>query len=94
MLHLHEKKFQVLAGHVLIGREEDNPVIQAPSYMTTTTVVEVGVARISAGNAGPEQRGRDLYSCWSQDEILRFEHMFQPHSCSRPIPLVTLTLQT
>lgn len=39
-------------------------------YVTTSTVVEVGVYRVTClGYVGPEQGERDLYFCQSQDEI-------------------------
>ena len=41
-LHL----IKVLTGHVLIGREEVKPVIWPPSYLTTSSVVVVGVTRL------------------------------------------------
>lgn len=42
MLHLHEEEFQILAGHVLIGREVVKFIIWLPGYMTSSRVVEVG----------------------------------------------------
>lgn len=67
MLNLHEEEFQVLAGCVLIGRDEAKPVIWTPGYVTTSMVVEVWVTRIHAlpWHAGPEQGGSNSYSYWS-----------------------------
>ena len=36
MFHLHEEEFQVLAGCVLIGREEVKPVTWPLGYVTTS----------------------------------------------------------
>ena len=58
MLHLHEEEFQVLAGYVLIGREEVKPIIWPPGYMTISRVVEVGVVRLMcAGTCRSRQGG-------------------------------------
>ena len=43
MLHLHEKEFQVLPGHVFIGKEEVKPGMWPPGYMTISRVAEVGI---------------------------------------------------
>lgn len=43
MLHLHEKEFQVLAGHILIGKEEVKPVMWLLGYVTISRVAKVGV---------------------------------------------------
>jgi hypothetical protein len=43
MLHLHEEEFQVLAGHILMWREEAKPVIWQLGYETTSMIVEVGI---------------------------------------------------
>jgi hypothetical protein len=43
MLHLHGEQFQILLGHVLIGREEDKSVIWPPAYVTNSRVEEVRV---------------------------------------------------
>ena len=65
MLHLHEEEFQVLAGHVLIGREEVRPVTLA---CWLCDYLQGGEGRGShslhrLGHAGPEQGGRQYYSC-------------------------------
>lgn len=82
----------MLAGHVLIGREEVKQVIWSPGYRTTSTVVEVGVAQVSVGHAGPDQRERViLTTAGLKMRFSGFGHISQPHSHSRPIPLVALT---
>ena len=43
VFNLHEEEFQVLAGHVLIVREEVKPIIWSLSYVTASRVMEVGV---------------------------------------------------
>lgn len=76
ILCLAEGGSQVLAGFVLMGREEIKPVILPLGHVTTPKVVEVGVERIFVPwRAGPEQGGRDPYSCCSQDEIFWFRHI-------------------
>jgi hypothetical protein len=42
----YKEEFQVLAGHVFLRREEVKPVIWPPSYLTTSSVVVVGVTRL------------------------------------------------
>ena len=72
MLHLHEEEFQVLAGYVLIGREEVKPIIWPPGYMTISRVAKVGVIRLTCfGKCRPRARTKEPYSCWFQDEIFR-----------------------
>lgn len=81
MPHLHEEEVQVLAGLVLLRREEVKTVIWAPGYMTTSMVEEVRVAKMHIlEHAGPEQGWRDPYSCQSEDEIFQGLNMSQPHS--------------
>lgn len=59
MLHLQEEEFQVIAGHVLIGREE---VIWSPGYMTMPKVSEVGdhKAYVSWGMQAQSREGAVL----------------------------------
>lgn len=59
MLHLHKGEFQVLAGHVLTGREEVKPAIWTPNYMTTLTVVGLGVAKLYTLEHAGTRTGRD-----------------------------------
>lgn len=73
----------MVAGHILIGREEGKPEMWPTGYVTTSVVVEVGVARICAlDHAGPEQGQGDLYFCQSQDYIFLCLNRFGPHPCS------------
>ena len=60
---LHEEEFQVLAGHVLTGKEEVKPVIWPPGYVTISRVAEVGVLRsVSAGTCLPRARRKTVPS--------------------------------
>lgn len=70
-LCLHEEEFQVIDAHVLLGREEVKPVIWPLGYVTTSRVAEVGVVRLmcTLAHSGPDQGGKQAYSCWSQDKI-------------------------
>lgn len=46
----------MVAGYILIGREEVKPTISPPGYVTTSMVVEVEVARVCVLDyGGPEQ---------------------------------------
>jgi hypothetical protein len=57
MPHLHEKEFQVLAGHILIGKEEVKPVMWLPGYVTISRLAEVGVVQAKcAGTRRPRAR--------------------------------------
>lgn len=61
MLRLPKERFQVLAGHILIGKEEVKSLIWPPGYITTSVVVGVEVAGICAPeDAGLEQEGNNL----------------------------------
>jgi hypothetical protein len=60
---LHEEYFQVLAGHVLIGREEAKPVIWPPGYVTSSRVAEVGAGypyRLHALEHEDPEEGKEL----------------------------------
>lgn len=58
MLHLHEEEFQVLARHVLLGREELEPVIWPSGYRTTSERAEVGVSRLL--NRGKQAKNKKV----------------------------------
>jgi hypothetical protein len=71
MLHLYEEKFQILARHVLIGREEVKLIIWTPGYMTISRVVEMGSYRLVVReHADTGQGGNSPNSYGSQDKIL------------------------
>lgn len=48
MLSFHGEEFQVLAGKVVVGREEIKPVIWLSGYVTTLMVVKVGIIGLPA----------------------------------------------
>ena len=57
---LHEEEFQVLAGHVLTGKEEVKPVIWPPGYVTISRVAEVGVCKAYLHQDMPAQSKEEV----------------------------------
>lgn len=43
MHHLHEEEFEVLAEHILKGKEDIKPTIWPLGYVPISRVIEVGV---------------------------------------------------
>jgi len=78
MLPLHEEEFQVLAGYVLIGRQEVLPVVWSPGYMTTSRMAEVGILRLAcAGTCRPRARRKTvLFLSASGQDLSGFGHDF------------------
>lgn len=66
MLHLHEKEFQGLEGHVLTGKEEVKSLRWPIGYLTTSKW-----GSQVYGHAAPKQGGTDPYSCQYQEEFSR-----------------------
>jgi hypothetical protein len=64
-----KRNFRVLMGCVLIGREDDLPVIWLPGYVTSSTVAEVWAPK--ATGFGTYSQRKQSYSCQPQDEIFR-----------------------
>ncbi|EDL82951.1 rCG23685 [Rattus norvegicus] len=75
MLHLHEEEFQVLAEHVLVGREEVKPVIWSQWWWRRE------LQALS--------RERAMLTPASLQMSFRSVDMSQLHCFSRPVPQVT-----
>lgn len=88
-LPLPEEEFQVLAGYVLIGRQEVLPVVWSPGHMTTSRMAEVGILRHAcAGTCRPRARRKTvLFLSASGQDFSGFGHDFTlapdwPPSCT------------
>lgn len=74
MFHLHEEKFQILSGHVLVGREEVESVIWAASNVTASRT-EVGIIRLCVPRTcRPHSMEEAAPACCSSEEIFLFGH--------------------
>jgi hypothetical protein len=90
---VHRNSFGFSDGHLFIWRQEVKPVIWQPGYISTSTVMEVGVARLhSPEHAGPEQGGRVPLSADLKMGFSGFGQVWIS-VLLKPIPLAALVLQ-
>lgn len=94
MLNLHEEESLVLAGHVLIGREEVKPIIWTPGFVTTSKVVEVVVP---LWHADSEEEGvilnpasREILGVWTCLDLTRA--CFPHHTCPTHLLIMLLPI--
>ena len=99
---LHEEYFQVLAGHVLIGREEVKPVIWPPGYVTPSRMVQMGVVRFMCPGTYRHRAkrrqtvllllvsGQDIYVFWIHlDLSLAPDWLPQSHAFPAPHSMIS-----